>query len=550
MGQRSNGEAIDHLLTPLGGMSERAVNGAMKRLLVDHPETGHVQCHTKRGDSLDALIDEPKVALSVTGDSRDHVTYLCSFSSGTLNFNYVPPVQYDVSGWVIAFSANIGTEDVEKDSDEDKKVRQALKQNGTYSIMSLFLLFNQADILKMDKENSHLIGVEFDDDDWSALGGVLNNWYLGDDSPMKDRKTRTIGYALRTNDPRSVNSDAPTFPPTSLKFQTYEYKAPGHESEPGQDGIGVGDNNVLLYLQMTDNEDFPNIIGLPWNGNFVEDGKEGTVCVATKLIWDGYLLRKTSPLLLHSLNQATYAWIKSTDQSDSLNLKFDIGIGSSGRSNDFFYWEPLYTWADMVNPVQWTWAPNESEQTHDHGVDHTGDDANHLTINCKVSNWMTAEPGSNMITMWGDTNVRVQGRGFSEIMVAAWSFEYDIEATVSWVIAATMTAVENGGIQTVLDLPSNPTDVFSITTKVNKNRFDIQGVDRDEATQAQLDNLVTPLKNQLSKIKLGEVAHALQNNLNGAARFVVPGGGAFSYSDPMFNYHGDLMVDVKYWLEE
>jgi hypothetical protein len=113
-----------------------------------------------------------------------------------------------------------------------------------------------------------------------------------------------------------------------------------------------------------------------------------------------------------------------------------------------------------------------------------------------------------------------------------------------------MTAVENGGIQTVLDLPSNPTDVFSITTKVNKNRFDIQGVDRDEATQAQLDNLVTPLKNQLSKIKLGEVAHALQNNLNGAARFVVPGGGAFSYSDPMFNYHGDLMVDVKYWLEE
>jgi hypothetical protein len=72
-------------------VSQRAVNGAMKRLLVDHPETGHVQCHTKRGDSLDALIDEPKVALSVTGDSRDHVTYLCSFSSGTLNFNYVPP---------------------------------------------------------------------------------------------------------------------------------------------------------------------------------------------------------------------------------------------------------------------------------------------------------------------------------------------------------------------------------------------------------------------------------------------------------------------------
>ncbi|KAL4745721.1 hypothetical protein BDW72DRAFT_198384 [Aspergillus terricola var. indicus] len=553
MGRRSNGEVIDHLLTPLGGMSEivavsqRAINGAMKRLLVDHPETGHVQCHTKRGDSLDALIDEPKVALSVTGDSRDHLfdekrvkelgRRLVETQRAANKFNYVPPVQYDVSGWVIAFSANIGTEDVEKDSDEEKKVRQALKQ------------VEQADILKMDKENSHLVGVEFDDDDWSALGGVLNNWYLGDDSPMKDRKTRTIGYALRTNDPRSVNSDAPTFPPTSLKFQTYEYKAPGHESEPGKDGIGVGDNNVLLYL-ITDNEDIPNIIGLPWNGNLVEDGKEGTVCVATKLIWDDYLLRKTSPLLLHSLNQAIYARIKSTDQSNSLNLKFDIGIGSFGRSNDFYYWEPVHTWADMANPVQWTWAPNEPEQTDDHGVDHTGNDANHLTINCKVSNSMTAEPGSNMITMWGDTNIRVQGRGLSEIMVAAWSFEYDIEATVSWVIAATMTAVENGGIQTVLDLPSNPTDVFSITTKVNKNRFDIQGVDRDEATQAQLDNLVNPLKNQLSKIKLGEVAQALQNNLNGAARFVVPGGGAFSYADPMFNYHGDLMVDVKYRLEE
>lgn len=206
---------------------------------------------------------------------------------------------------------------------------------------------------------------------------MLADWYVGPDSVMADRQKRTVGYGLYTANPGSVNEQAPTFPPTSLKYQTYEYIAPG-SNEP-QEGLGKGDNNMLLYLQMTDNQPFPSAAILPYTGNFVADRMDGTMCVERKIFLDNYLLRQSAPQLLQSLNGATYAWVKSTNQTNSLNVQFTIGLGDSGHSKDFFLWKPDGTSA----PFNWSWNPDEAEQRYYN--EHTGDDGNSLQIACQLS---------------------------------------------------------------------------------------------------------------------------------------------------------------------
>lgn len=57
------------------------------------------------------------------------------------------PLKFDVTDWTIAFSVDIGLEDIEPGSDEDQKVRSVLNQPGDFSIKSLFLLFNRESAL-------------------------------------------------------------------------------------------------------------------------------------------------------------------------------------------------------------------------------------------------------------------------------------------------------------------------------------------------------------------------------------------------------------------
>ena len=84
-----------------------------------------------------------------------------------------------------------------------------------------------------------------DDDDRLTLGSILAKWYI-DEGPIAERNNRTISYNIFTSKPSSVNQRAPTFPPTSSRFQTYEYIAPGQTKLI--EGIPAGDNNVKIRL--------------------------------------------------------------------------------------------------------------------------------------------------------------------------------------------------------------------------------------------------------------------------------------------------------------
>ena len=264
-------------------------------------------------------------------------------------------------------------------------------------------------------------GANLDEDDRISLGSLLAKWYI-DDGPMTDRQKRTIGYGLHTSDPSSVNKDAVEFPPTSLKFQTYGYIAP-NKTEPDE-GIGAGDNNMLLYLQMTNKKKFPSDPVLRYSGNFATSGMDGTMAIERSIFWDSYLLRTTNELL-HKLNRATYVWIKYANVDNIKKPQWEIGVGDSGSSNsatpEFFHWDP-----DPTNTMSWTWGPrhgSEQYRTLEHYVGFSWAD---LTVNCKpnilvspffpnlansppgtTSNTMSTKSGSNQIKIGGKSNIKV-----------------------------------------------------------------------------------------------------------------------------------------------
>ena len=226
-------------------------------------------------------------------------------------------------------------------------------------------------------DNSDFNGYELDGDQSIYLGAILSKWFTGDNSVMNDRQKRTVAYGLQTSKPQSVNENAPTFPPTGLKFQTYEYIAPGkHEPE---EGIGKGDNNMLLYLQMTGNQEFPSAGILNYNGNFVSSGMNGTTCIARELFWDSYLLRTSSPLLLQVFNPSTYAWKKEASVANLLEPTWKIGLGEMDHFSD----SSKYCWeAKSDNAFEWMWSPKNPEQSYsDKGGDNQ--EGCSLDINCE-----------------------------------------------------------------------------------------------------------------------------------------------------------------------
>jgi hypothetical protein len=99
----------------------------------------------------------------------------------------------------------------------------------------------------------------------------------------------TLGYSMTalSNSVKPVTI-APTFLPIFNQFQTYEFR-PQPDAQPVQ-GIPGGDNNCLLYLQMTDGDGVPSDLNYGYTGNLTDAGESGTLLISRKLFWDKWLL--------------------------------------------------------------------------------------------------------------------------------------------------------------------------------------------------------------------------------------------------------------------
>lgn len=123
-------------------------------------------------------------------------------------------------------------------------------------------------------------------------------------------ESTTLGYIAKGKTGKTGNEENPTFPPTSLRCQTYNYTDPAH---PGTTYPG-SDKNMLLYLQMIKDRPFPTDDTLPNLGNFIRPGQHGVLCIGKGVIFDDFLLRDPESslappnTLLSNYNERSKPW--------------------------------------------------------------------------------------------------------------------------------------------------------------------------------------------------------------------------------------------------
>lgn len=169
-----------------------------------------------------------------------------------------------------------------------------------------------------------------------------------------------------TQAPETVNPPAPSFPPTALRHQTYPYIAPG-KAEPDE-GLATGKANMLLYVEMTQHEQFPTNVPVPYTGNFVEPGMKAAACVSSRVFWDAYLLRGASdtlPCLLEDFNRQLFPWHNSlrakSDQHD-FYLHWKFGFGGSGAINQLAHTNMDFGWKKLA-PTRWGWGYTQDPES-------------------------------------------------------------------------------------------------------------------------------------------------------------------------------------------
>jgi hypothetical protein len=214
---------------------------------------------------------------------------------------------------------------------------------------------------------------KWDPEDLDKFLLLMSGWGNAQTGVMKDHQKSTLGYYLTTQKPETVNPLGPTFPPTALKHQHYKYIAPG-STEP-EDGLEKGKNNMLLYLEMTQQRPFPSEDILEYSGNFVAAGMKGTACISREIFWDSYLLCSPPldspsgiPPLLREFNRHLYAWQAGFHVWASgfeAGVQWSYGIGPQRKEEPH---PPSYfSWA-RISPTEWEFNTHSQKHSSDTGA--------------------------------------------------------------------------------------------------------------------------------------------------------------------------------------
>ncbi|KAE8371742.1 hypothetical protein BDV26DRAFT_118076 [Aspergillus bertholletiae] len=520
-------------------LSQKAINNAMSDLLKAHPELTEVKASFEGIGTLDATLRSSQLSLNVTGQETLTSMYYCTLEAGTVHYT-IGNKDLPVDGWTMAWTCSFDKEEIEPNSDEFQQVQNQIKQPGDFSISSLFFAFTNDKIINFDREHSTFNGADLSDDEKTYLSLILSHWYVGEGSKWLDRQKRTLAYALHTARPETVNEEAPSFPPTSLKLQTYPYIAP-NETKPGE-GLGtVGENNMLLYLQMTQNRAFPDIRLLEYSGNYVSRGMNGTIVIDRDIIWNSYLFRAYPSQLLTLFNAYTYAWVGSASQPDILGEQWSIAQGDASHSSD----PDFYAWKQSTSdPLTWIWKPSNSEQTY-HNTYNPGGGWNKLNIDCTTSNTLSTAPGDDNINARGVTDITIVCQSVGTTWPGNWEYDYTIHVKITWQAKITVTATD-GGLKFSLNLPTDLTQVFQVTADPLQFHGDTAGTSHLENIKVRFQDVQDKLVAQFKKVSFGDAQKSLEQDLNTSARFVIPGNSSLSYEKPIFNTNGDLMIEANY----
>ncbi|QRV95145.1 hypothetical protein RhiJN_23163 [Ceratobasidium sp. AG-Ba] len=510
-------------------MQQYATSSQLQTLQIALPPSGKKKISRA---SICAKMDPMQIQLGV--GTKNHSVYCYVFlKSGTLTHyedgEYVPT---EIRDWRIAFKVNIDLQAMEK-KDVPVHIKKQLAKAGDYSVKKLILDFTTADVINYDEKKSLLPGLPNEDDPTLTaerqvhLGTLLKSWIEDLKKQTDEGHTHNIlGYSVSVGHPKAGYPTGPTLVPTSMTHQNYHFLA-SRGSSPVSDLFGAdketGNNNMLLYLEMTNHNLLPEA-ALNYSANWVvnEPGqpvKDGTLAIASKCFFENYLLPK---LAIVNRNTAIKALRAEHHGYEVNEIHFDFQIGKTFDENS----DPKsYQWKKADQPLSWVFedesskgSTNNSFPSRTLGI--------YGTLSCSVSNTVQVDPGSNEIRLAGHIMAK-KSRNANFFNGGNYYFEQH------WSITIKFESVEKGGLvakaEKYIEEPR-------ISSDKNGHAFA-----QDDMMHAQ--QLKDIIGNALNMEKTIEDINRI---FSGPWDFYFPGSGVFLLKSPKFNNEGDLLVELDY----
>jgi hypothetical protein len=186
---------------------------------------------------------------------------------------------------------------------------------------------------------------------------------------VQDENGHIIGYHAATNPGQDPYQVPASFPPTSLRLQTYPYL-----ESPTSAPVDGHDSNSIVYCQMVKHETppAPPNDAYSWSGNFVQPDMHGTMAISRHCIFDFWLLP-----VLQELNFATFlscAWCSNSGREGTENWAWGYKAGAEALAHwndpaatDFTYHG--YAWAPKPDgQIGFHWGPDEDRNDSNGGI--------------------------------------------------------------------------------------------------------------------------------------------------------------------------------------
>lgn len=542
----------------------------------------HTLVHDMGGASIDAKLRPSRITIPINEkNERSTIIYHLRISeaeiswvTGSMSIAKIksgesPPIRKDkVKDWDIPFTIDLGMEGVKEE--ERDAVNTMLRIPGDYSIQRLLLLFGTASLVKDPGIGNMKMSdgspppqilknyltpflkewaVPYNQIENRLAGKILDidaSTMAGKEVFMDDVKLPMLYHAI-PEDPKKVNAIAPTFPPTNLTYQTYQFVR-GDQSRPTQSG-----RNCFVYLEMCgikDGKPYP----LPANTNFGEDNGnfvtadlapsaqiDGSMCFTRELLIENRIIPHLQPLIkLAELNIISV----QADRTKKNHFQWDYSFGNNqiGYEDSYFKLkrqngtDNLTDWfnnpiGDLKNPDGWRWV-NEMNRKEDKYPGTFRDTSISLTGRSIVN--LTFKPGLGRLEIRGCSTMEVDIRSKTIMYKAERS---QIAISGNWGLDLVFSAIDKGNVHIKLQWQ---TPKFSEWQSPSNNEFNhVEGINGNEVMQQMEKKLTENIKNVAQYC--GNLEKILENQF-----FVLSGGGYFFMKNPIFTENADLLVELAY----
>jgi hypothetical protein len=504
-------------------------NESLQKILLTSPDSDD------DWTSLDATLSAPTMQLKIGTEDRI-VLFFVNIKTATLKYLEIKGQKVEerscqISDSRIAISVNLSFETAAFTT-LPPDVQKRLAVLNDYSINQLLIDFGNTSLARLDTKNSNVhekleaIHVRA-----AAEFNIFMNMYF--DVLAKDHNASVLHYIpLVSAKADRQKYPMPTIPPTKLTFQNIPFVT------SAQDKGSLNDNNMLVYLQMTDKDaTLPDKL-LEISANWVvpppsdkeTERYDGTVALSRKIFLDGWLLPK-----LAEFNRDS-TWIVEEARSEDtgfLNLGTIIHMkghmGWTDATESKIKWNPIAAnmvdqWAkDKVPGIAGDWHKYyDSNIKDDNGIIERVYQKGTTTNFCFIPEGY----GSN-----GKCEILVTGVTQIEFYVNVDILPSTAELTGTWSTKLVLDGVNDGELVITAE---------KITPKIDKR------VNDAILHAGDINNMINAAESGLKNLNMTSLLSKITEVFRDGWDFILPGAADFYISKAVFNSRKDLLCELKY----